>query len=82
MIADLFNACANSPHPEYALRKARSLRLSLDRENFKMCKVAYNNMIRAFGRGGDLESAFSAMDDMKRNQIFMGSDTYAALLQG
>ena len=83
IIADLFNSCANSHHPDYALEKAKALRTKMEEKNVRLRPVVYHNMIRAFGKCGDLESAFSAMDDMKKSGgCLISNDTYSALLQG
>ena len=82
ILSDLFNACTNSPFPEKALEDANRLRKSLVEENFVLPEVTYNNMIKAFGRCGDLETAFSLVDEMSRNNIPITTDTFNHLLYG
>ena len=82
VLADLFNACTNSPFPEKALEDARVLRKSLVEQNLVLPEVTYNNMIKAFGRCGDLETAFSIVDEMARNGTPIKADTFHHLLHG
>ena len=82
--ADLFNACANSPpiHKDRALVRATTLRNKLSKQYTTMPKPVYNNMIKAFGRCGDLESAFDILDEMKEQRLLVDSEALNHLLQG
>ncbi len=82
IIADLFNACANSPFRESALESARGLRRSVLERNLHLPDVAYHTMVKAFGRCGDLETAFSLVDEMEREKLPVTYETYNHLLQG
>lgn len=82
IIADLFNSVALTPFPEYGLKMAKRLRDKMQRENVALKPIVYINMIRAFGRCGDLQSAFSLLDEMKRNRVVVNTTTYNALLEG
>lgn len=84
IIADMFNACANANVSDqtYALAKAKQLRLNLDRRNVTLSKVTYHNMIKAFGRCGDLELAFSVLDEMKTRKVLIDNETLNHLLHG
>ena len=44
--------------------------------------VVYHNMIKAFGRCGDLETAFSILDEMKDNRVPISAETFNHLFQG
>ena len=63
----LFLACTNSPPRErdYALDKANLLRKKLAEEHVRLNQTTYHAMLQAFGRLGDLETAYSIVDEMK-----------------
>ncbi|TRY68306.1 hypothetical protein TCAL_07477 [Tigriopus californicus] len=82
ILADMFNACANASEKPYALAKAKQLRLNLAKRNVQMSKVTYHNMLKAFGRCGDLELAFSILDEMKTKNVLIDSETLNHLLHG
>ncbi|KAI4470255.1 2-oxoglutarate and iron-dependent oxygenase domain-containing protein 2 [Holotrichia oblita] len=69
----LFNACANSPWPEDGLSRACHLREIMIEKGYEPNDTNYNAMIKAFGRCGDLSTAFSLVDEMqeKRYQLKM-----------
>ncbi|KAK5642231.1 hypothetical protein RI129_008398 [Pyrocoelia pectoralis] len=78
----LFNACANSPWPTTdGLSRATHL-LNIIREKMYIPNVTnYNAMIKAFGRAGDLTTAFSLVDEMVANKLGIMDDTLNFLLQ-
>ena len=82
ILSDLFNACTNSPFPDKALEDAKVLRKSLLSQNMVLPEVTYNNMIKAFGRCGDLETAFSIVDEMAAGGAPITADTFHHLLHG
>ena len=79
---DLFHSCTNSPDPQYALTQAHWLRRKLTEDHFIPSPVLYNSMIQAFGRTGDLETAFELLDEMRQNQLPINHVTFDFLLQG
>ncbi|KRT81318.1 hypothetical protein AMK59_6297, partial [Oryctes borbonicus] len=77
----LFNACANSPWPEDGLTKALHLRQIMIEKGYEPNDTNYNAMIKAFGRCGDLETAFGLVDEMQKKNIPIKGDTLNFLLQ-
>lgn len=78
----LFNACANSPWPQTdGLTRAAHLRNIMIEKMYEPNLTNYNAMIKAFGRGGDLKTAFSIVDDMLAKGIAIEDDTLNFLLQ-
>ena len=84
IFSDLFNSCANSPFPESALKAAKYLRKKLlsDPTTGVLPTVTYHTMLKAFGRCGDLQTAFSIVDEMKEKSVLVTEETYSHLLQG
>jgi len=79
---DLFHSCTNCPDPQYALTQAHWLRRKLTEDHFIPSFVLYNSMIQAFGRTGDLETAFELLDEMRQNEVTINHITFDFLLQG
>ncbi|XP_060534881.1 pentatricopeptide repeat-containing protein 1, mitochondrial [Cylas formicarius] len=77
----LFNACANSPWPQDGLTRARRLRDIMIEKQYTPNDTTYHAMIKAFGRCGDLTTAFSLADEMANNGIKLKSETMNFLLQ-
>ncbi|XP_071438786.1 pentatricopeptide repeat-containing protein 1, mitochondrial [Hetaerina americana] len=77
----LFNACSNSPWKEDTLARATHLMNSLERVGYEPNDINYNAMIKAFGRGGDINCAFRLVDQMIDRGIGVASSTFAFLLQ-
>ncbi|XP_054257016.1 pentatricopeptide repeat-containing protein 1, mitochondrial isoform X2 [Macrosteles quadrilineatus] len=77
----LFNACANSPYPEDALLRAQHLRVTLVERAFLMNQTLYHAMIKAFGRCGDIQTAFELVDEMIEKKIMVTGETFNFLLQ-
>jgi len=82
IFADLFNCCALGPDPRLGLEKARALRKRLREDNFTPNKVVYHTMIKAFGRCGDLETAFELVDEMRAAGHQPDSQSMCHMLQG
>ena len=80
--SDLFLACTNSHDKTFALNKATALRKKLAMDHFIPNPILYHTMIQAFGRCGDLETAFELIDEMRQNKVPVTSSTFGFLLQG
>lgn len=78
----LFNSCAMSPFRKDALWRAHHLRKVMLEKGYEPNASNYNAMIKAFGRCGDVETAFLLMDEMKEKRVpFQGVRTFNFLLQ-
>lgn len=77
----LFNACAESPFPEQALEQAHNLRKIMLKIGYIPNETNYNAMIKAFGRCGDITTAFQLVDEMKDGKLQLKLDTFNFLLQ-
>ncbi|XP_053606102.1 pentatricopeptide repeat-containing protein 1, mitochondrial [Plodia interpunctella] len=76
----LFHACANSPFPSYGLQQALHLRSLMIEKGVVPNLTNYNSMIKAFGRCGDLPTAFQIVDEMKSLKIKVRVHTLNHLL--
>lgn len=79
--AALFNACAKTIHPKTGLQLATNLRKILLQTGYQTNEIIYNAMIKAFGRCGDIATAFQLVDEMKSNNLNLKIDTMNHLLQ-
>lgn len=77
----LFNACSNSPYRNDGLEKAKYLREKILQSGYVLNVSNYNAMIKAFGRLGDIETAFQLVDEMQTQKLPVRSETYCFLLQ-
>lgn len=77
----LFNACAESPLPQKALEHANNLRKIMLKVGYIPNETNYNAMIKAYGRCGDIETAFRLVDEMKDNKLLLKLGTISFLLQ-
>lgn len=77
----LFNACANSPWPEDGLTRAKHLHQIMIEKRYEPNDTNYNSMIKAYGRCGDLKTAFSLVDEMIVKGFMIKDDTLNFLLQ-
>ncbi|XP_076040230.1 pentatricopeptide repeat-containing protein 1, mitochondrial isoform X2 [Oratosquilla oratoria] len=78
----LFNACANSPWPTTdGLTRARQLYTSLAERQYLFNTTHYHVMIKAFGRCGDIEMAFTLVDRMLEQGLMISTATFNFLLQ-
>ncbi|CAG9818539.1 unnamed protein product [Phaedon cochleariae] len=77
----LFNACANSPWPADGLQRAKHLREMMLTKGYEPNDTNYNAMIKAFGRCGDLPTAFSLVDEMSSKSLAIDDGTINFLLQ-
>ena len=86
--ADLFNACANCPKTEdkgvvqaRALQHAKQLYLKIiTKFSGKLPPEVYHNMMKAFGRCGDIQCAFDLLDKMGEQRIGVSAFTVSHLL--
>ncbi|XP_023211980.1 pentatricopeptide repeat-containing protein 1, mitochondrial-like [Centruroides sculpturatus] len=79
-LTGLFNACAESPFPKEALEKAHELRQRIIEKSWLPSTITYHAMIKAFGKCGDLKTAFIIVDEMKREGHSLTEETFSFLL--
>ncbi|KFM62481.1 Pentatricopeptide repeat-containing protein 1, partial [Stegodyphus mimosarum] len=79
-LTGLFNSCAQSPFPEYGLHKARLLKEKIEMKNWELNQITYHSMIKAFGKCGDIQTAFQIVDEMVKADIKIDAVTYNFLL--
>lgn len=77
----LFNACANSPWPTDGLNKANHLRDVMLEKGYEPNASNYNAMIKAYGRCGDIKTAFQLVDVMQDKNLEIRVDSFNFLLQ-
>ncbi|XP_058054642.1 pentatricopeptide repeat-containing protein 1, mitochondrial [Anopheles bellator] len=77
----LFNACAMSPFPADGLKRSNQLREVMLETGYDPNATNYNAMIKAYGRCGDLKTAFQLVDEMMSRQLPIATDTFNFLLQ-
>uniref|UniRef100_A0A182MB69 PROP1-like PPR domain-containing protein n=1 Tax=Anopheles culicifacies TaxID=139723 RepID=A0A182MB69_9DIPT len=77
----LFNACAISPFLGDGLKRANHLREIMLEKGYEPNETNYNAMIKAYGRCGDLKTAFQLADEMVARNLNIGTDTFNFLLQ-
>uniref|UniRef100_A0A182Q6L1 PROP1-like PPR domain-containing protein n=1 Tax=Anopheles farauti TaxID=69004 RepID=A0A182Q6L1_9DIPT len=77
----LFNACAISPFLGDGLKRANHLREVMLEKGYEPNESNYNAMIKAYGRCGELKTAFQLVDEMVARKMSIGTDTFNFLLQ-
>lgn len=77
----LFNACSTCPWPQDGLNKARRLREIMLEKGYEPNASNYNAMIKAFGRCGEIMTAFELVDEMKSKNLAIEVQTFNFLLQ-
>ncbi|XP_017071348.2 pentatricopeptide repeat-containing protein 1, mitochondrial [Drosophila eugracilis] len=77
----LFNACANAPSLGDGLAKAQILRENMLEKGYEPNVKNYNAMIKAYGRCGDVDTAYMLADEMMERQLDLNADTFNFLLQ-
>ncbi|KAH8324024.1 hypothetical protein KR074_007412 [Drosophila pseudoananassae] len=77
----LFNACANAPAASDGLAKAQILRENMLEKGYEPNVKNYNAMIKAYGRCGDVNTAYMLADEMAERQLDMNAETFNFLLQ-
>ncbi|GBM20867.1 Pentatricopeptide repeat-containing protein 1, mitochondrial [Araneus ventricosus] len=78
-LTGLFNSCAESPNPGYGLSNAKLLREKIKTKTWKLNQPSYNAMIKAFGKCGDIQTAFEIVDEMAEEKIKIDASTYSSL---
>lgn len=83
IISCLFNACAESPFPEYGLQWLEWFITDLSvRYNHCMNLIQYNAAIKAYGKLGRLDEASRMVQKMIENKIHPDANTFHSLLIG
>lgn len=88
IFSDLFNSCANCPKDKEimknrALQHAKKLYLKINASyTGHLHPVLYHNMIKAFGRCGEIEYAFDLLDKMGEKRVRVNASTICHLLHG
>ncbi|XP_035784714.1 pentatricopeptide repeat-containing protein 1, mitochondrial-like [Anopheles albimanus] len=77
----LFNACAMSPFLADGLSRANHLREVMLEKGYEPNGSNYNAMIKAYGRCGDLKTAFQLADEMVASGMSIETSTFNFLLQ-
>lgn len=75
----LFNACSNSPWQQDGLYRATNLRQLMAEKGYSPNMITYKAMIKAFGMCGDLQTAFSVMDELA-SQHKLDSESFSFVL--
>lgn len=76
----LFEACTNSPWVTDGLYRAKNLRELMIEKAIEPNLTNYNSMIKAFGRCGDIATAFKIVDEMVSKKIKIRIHTLNHLL--
>uniref|UniRef100_A0A182JX20 PROP1-like PPR domain-containing protein n=1 Tax=Anopheles christyi TaxID=43041 RepID=A0A182JX20_9DIPT len=77
----LFNACAVSPFLGDGLKRANQLREVMLEKGYEPNESNYNAMIKAYGRCGELKTAFQLVDEMVARRLNIATETFNFLLQ-
>ncbi|KAK7076234.1 Pentatricopeptide repeat-containing protein 1, mitochondrial [Halocaridina rubra] len=78
----LFNACAESPWPTTdGLKRAHKLRDQLIEKGYIFNQIISHAMIKAFGRCGDIKTAFNIVDEMLEQGLIVTTETINFMLQ-
>lgn len=81
-ITALFNACAECPYPSFGIEKANWLRDKIFEKGYQCNTIHYHSMIKAYGKLGDLPTAFKIAEEMVDNGFTLNEETYSMLLIG
>ncbi|GFT42837.1 pentatricopeptide repeat-containing protein 1, mitochondrial [Nephila pilipes] len=79
-LTGLFNSCAENPFPDHGLAKAKFLKEKIKSKNWPLNQITYHSMIKAFGKCGDIQTAFEIVDEMAVADIKIDVSTYCFLL--
>lgn len=77
----LFVSCSNAPWQHDGLERATALRNKMKEKAIEPNLTNYNAMIKAFGRCGDIVTAFEIVDEMLSKKIKIRVHTINFLLQ-
>lgn len=78
----LFNACAHSPWlTTDGLQRAHKLREQLKEKGYIFNQTISHVMIKAFGRCGDIKTAFQIVDEMLEQGLLVTTETINFMLQ-
>lgn len=77
----LFNSCANGPYRDESLKQAINLRKFMIQKGIEPTETTISIMIKAFGRCGDINTAFELVDEMKEKDMSVTLYTMNHLLQ-
>ncbi|XP_004526951.1 pentatricopeptide repeat-containing protein 1, mitochondrial [Ceratitis capitata] len=77
----LFNACANAPSTVYGIEQANRLREIMIEKSYEPNAKNYNAMIKAFGRCGDVKTAYLLADELMEKRLPLNVDTFNFLMQ-
>lgn len=82
VFTSLFNACANSPWPfTDGLQRATKLHKQLMENGIILNNTSSHAMIKAFGRCGDINTAFQIVDEMVYKGLLITTESLNFLLQ-
>ncbi|XP_047473861.1 pentatricopeptide repeat-containing protein 1, mitochondrial-like [Penaeus chinensis] len=82
VFTSLFNACANSPWPlTDGLQRATKLSKQLMENGVILNSTTSHAMIKAFGRCGDIKTAFQIVDEMVDKGLLITTESLNFLLQ-
>lgn len=76
----LFNSCAECPFREMGLQRAERLRRWLQEIGKPLHQTHYHAMIKAFGKLGDIKTAYELVDEMSQKEIAISTVTFNHLL--
>ena len=79
-ITSLFNACAECPFPDMGLEKAHYLREWMRLESVEPNIQNYHSMIKAFGKLGQIETAFQLLEEMASKGHKFDGYTFSMLM--
>ncbi|XP_067645278.1 pentatricopeptide repeat-containing protein 1, mitochondrial [Eurosta solidaginis] len=79
--SSLFNACANAPSAPYGLEQANRLREIMLEKGYEPNVKNYNAMIKAYGRCGDVKTAYLLADELIEKRLPLTTETFNFLLQ-
>lgn len=79
-ITSLFNACAESPFKELGLQKAQYLQEWMRLENVEPNTYNYHSMIKAFGKLGQIQTAFQLVEEMASKGHMFDDYTFSMVM--
>ena len=76
----LFNACANSPWKEDGVARANKLLRHMQEKEIEPNTLTLKAVIKAYGRLGELQTAFSIVDQMLEGGHVLDAEGWSHLL--